>query len=150
MRIKPEISAKYAELEIHVCKNREDEEARRVLEELHALYDTSLPATDERGNRRRLMPKDLVSFFAEGQRVFAMGAEGRYVVSKKLYELESELANAGFVRISKSELVNVRKIRSLDLSVMGTIRVIMCTGYETYTSRRNVAKIKALLLGEKE
>ena len=40
---------------------------------------------------------------------------------------------------------NYKRIRSLDLGLTGTIRVIMKNGYETYSSRRNVAKLKELL-----
>jgi DNA-binding LytR/AlgR family response regulator len=39
----------------------------------------------------------------------------------------------------------VKKIKSLDMSVTGTIRVIMKNDYETYVSRRNVARIKERL-----
>lgn len=44
----------------------------------------------------------------------------------------------------------LKKIRSLDVSLTGTIKVIMKNGYETYTSRRNVAKLKELLLRGKK
>ena len=50
-----------------------------------------------------------------------------------------------FFRISKSEIVNLKKIRRLDMSVTGTIKVILSDGTETYTSRRNVTKLKNCL-----
>ena len=67
------------------------------------------------------------------------------MISKKLYELEEAYGEDNFVRISKSELVNVKKIKSLDLSLTGTIKVIMKNGYETFSSRRNIAKIRERL-----
>ena len=85
----------------------------------------------------------------EGQRVIVLTGDGRYVVQKKLYELETELGEANFIRISKSEIVNIHKIKSLDLSITGTIRLVMKTGYETYVSRRNVSKIKEKLTKER-
>jgi len=145
MLIKSEINPKFKELELHVCKDRSDIEVLGMLKDLHMLFDASLTGTDERGNRVKLAPAELISFYAEGQKVFALGPEERFSVSKKLYELEKELENAGFVRISKSELVNSKKIRSLDLSFTGTIKVIMSSGYETYTSRRNVSRIKEMI-----
>ena len=141
MLIKSLIDPKYTEMELHICKDRQDDEVARVASELHALFDESLKAVDERGNQRLLPLVSVYSFYAEGQRVFALDEKEKYVVSKKLYELEEQYENH-FVRISKSELVNVKKIKSLDLSLTGTIKVIMKNGYETYSSRRNVAKIR--------
>lgn len=81
--------------------------------------------------------------------MIVLTGDGRYVVQKKLYELETELGDANFIRISKSEIVNIHKIKSLDLSITGTIRLVMKTGYETYVSRRNVSKIKEKLTKER-
>lgn len=146
MQIKTIIDKKYKETEIHVLKDSLDDEVRNVVRELHGIFDETLTGTDERGNKCVLRPLDIVSFYAEGQRVFAIDDSGRYSVSSKLYELEEKYGKSGFVRISKSEVVNFKKIKSLDMSFTGTIKVIMKNGYETYTSRRNVAKIKEILM----
>lgn len=145
MLIKSEIDSKYDELEIHVCKNMADSEVNSTLETLHAVFDKTIKSVDERGNVCTIKPSEVISFYAEGQKVFALKEDGKYSVSLKLYELEEDLEKAYFVRISKSELVNVKRIRSLDLSLTGTIRVVMKNGYETYTSRRNVTKLKNIL-----
>ena len=146
MQIKTIIDKKYKETEIHVLKDSLDDEVRNVVRELHGIFDETLTGTDERGNKCVLRPLDIVSFYAEGQRVFAIDDSERYSVSSKLYELEEKYGKSGFVRISKSEVVNFKKIKSLDMSFTGTIKVIMKNGYETYTSRRNVAKIKEILM----
>lgn len=149
LKIQSVIHEKYKETEIHVCKDRMDEEVRGILGELHTLYDEVIAGVDEAGNRCTLRPAEILSFYAEGQRVIMLGADRRYTVSRKLYELEEQLGSCGFVRISKSEIVNFRQIRSLDMSITGTVRVIMKNGYETYASRRNVTKIKEMLRKEK-
>ena len=145
MIIEPEISSKYDEIEIHVCKNKADSEVKNTLETLHAVFDKSIKAVDERGNVCTVTPSEVISFYAEGQKVFALKDDGKYSIPFKLYELEEEFEKLFFVRISKSELVNVKKIKSLDLSLTGTIKVIMKNGYETYTSRRNVTRLKNIL-----
>ena len=144
MLIRSRIDPKYRELELHICKDRLDDEVARIESELHAMFDESLRAVDERGNQLLLPLVDVYSFFAEGQRVFAMDEKQRYVISKKLYELEEQYEES-FVRISKSELVSIKKIKSLDLSLTGTIKVVMRNGYETYSSRRNIVKIRERL-----
>lgn len=145
MLIKTNINDRYKETELHVCKDTMDEEVKQILGELHAMYDPSVAGTDERGNRCMIQPADIVTFYAEKQKVFAKDNEKTYTIPRTLSDLEKELESYGFVRISKSEIVNLRKIKSLDMSFTGTIRVIMKNGYETYTSRRNVAKLKELL-----
>ena len=150
MQIRSEINSKYQNIEIHVCNDELDDNVKSVMARLHMLFDAEISATDENGNRRMLRPADVISFYAEGQRVMAMDENGRYIVAKKLYELEEEMEKLCFVRISKSEIVNYKKIKGLDMSLTGTIKVIMKNGYETYTSRRNVPKIKELLLKQKK
>ena len=150
MRIKAEINSKYQEMELHVCHRELDTQVRKVVGQLRALFDAPITGTDEAGNRVLIDPAEIISFFAEGQRVMAMDTKRRtFSIANKLYELEKIYEPLSFVRISKSEIVNYKKIRSLDMSITGTIKVIMKNGYETYTSRRNVSKIKTLLLQEK-
>ena len=150
MQIRTNIQDRYTEMELHVCKDVMDDEVRRLVAELHAMYDPTLTGTDEVGNRVVITPGEIVTFYAEKQKVYALGYEKKYSLAKTLAELERELASYGFFRISKSELVNLRKVKNLDLGVTGTIRVVMRNGYETYTSRRNVAKLKELLLRDRD
>ncbi|MBR6308393.1 MAG: LytTR family transcriptional regulator [Lachnospiraceae bacterium] len=149
MLIKTEIDGKYKEIELHVCNNEETGEVKDLVLELHELYDKRIAGVDARGNRCMLNPGEIVSVYAEGQKVMILGADGTYTVSKKLYELEEELGERNFVRISKSEIVNIKKIKNLDMSVTGTIKICMKNGYETFVSRRNVGRIKERLLSER-
>ena len=149
MKIKTDINEKYNEIELHVCNHELSEEVKSISGELHLLYDKKLSGMDEKGNRRMLRPVEIFSLYSEGQRVSALSETERFTVQSKLYELEEELEKSHFIRISKSEIVNFRKIRELDMSVTGTIRIIMKNGYETYASRRNVAKLKEKLKAER-
>ncbi|MCR5104122.1 MAG: LytTR family transcriptional regulator [Eubacterium sp.] len=149
MKIRAEINEKYSEMEVHVCNEEMSDEVKTVMGQLHSFFDTSLTGIDEVGNRCVIRPADIISFYSEGQKVMAMDTSKKYSISKKLYELEQEFESLCFVRISKSEIVNYKKIKSLDMSLTGTIKVVMKNGYETYTSRRNVKKLKELILKEK-
>ena len=145
MKILTETDKKYEEIELHVCNNALTDEVRAIVGELHEIFDSNISGADEKGNKRMLRRAEILSAYSEGQKVIVLTGDGRYSVQKKLYELESELGDTDFIRISKSEIVNVRKIRSLDMSITGTIKLVLKTGYETYVSRRNVAKIKEKL-----
>ena len=146
MLIKTIISPSYPEPELHVCSSELNREVKTILNELHSLYDDRLTGTDRRGDRCLFSPASMISFYAEGKKVTALGDGESYTVAQKLYELEERLSGCGFVRISKSEIINARRIRKLDMSLTGTIRILMQNGYETYASRRNVARLKELLM----
>ena len=67
---------------------------------------------------------------------------------RKLYHtvkeaVEEKLDKTKFVRISNSEIVNLKKIKRLDTSVTGTIKMYLQSDIETYVSRRCISKIKA-------
>ena len=62
-----------------------------------------------------------------------------------VYDLKGRLDRHTFVRISHSEIISLRKITALDLSLTGTIRVTLEGGAVSYVSRRYVRKIKEAL-----
>lgn len=145
MQVRAVINEKYKETEIHVCNQKADENVRNLVEEISAFVNPKLSVQRQNGDKVFLNEKEVISFFSEGQKVFARTAEETYVISKKLYELENELNGKIFFRSSKSEIINLKQIQKLDLSLTGTIRVIMKDGSETYTSRRTVSKLKKAL-----
>lgn len=87
----------------------------------------------------------LIRIYASGGKVFAATDKGEYVLRLRLYELEERLDARQFVRISNSEIVNLRKVSNFDLSFTGTICVKLQDGTVTYVSRRYVPKIKKIL-----
>ena len=70
---------------------------------------------------------------------------GEYTLRLRFYEMEQRLDSNFFVRISNSDIINLRKVKGFDLSFAGTICVTLSNGTVTYVSRRFVAKIKQLL-----
>lgn len=88
---------------------------------------------------------NLIRIYASGGKVFAVTDKGEYALRLRLYELEERLDTRQFVRISNSEIVNLRKVSNFDLSFTGTICVKLQDGTVTYVSRRYVPKIKKIL-----
>ena len=92
-----------------------------------------------------LSEADILRCYGEekGVKVQTIGAV--YDLRERLYELEARLDRHTFVRISHSEIVNLRKVTALDLSLTGTIRITLTGGTVCYVSRRYVKKIKETL-----
>lgn len=92
-----------------------------------------------------LDPAKLLRVYASEGKVMAVTTEGEYVLKMRLYEVEKRLDKRNFVRISNSEIINLKQVKKFDLSYAGTICVSFYDGTTSYVSRRNVAKIKEVL-----
>lgn len=88
---------------------------------------------------------DIIRIYASDGKVYAKTHTGEYVLRLRLYELESRLDKGSFVRISNSEIINLKKVKKFDLSFVGTICVSLSDNTVSYVSRRYVAKIKHIL-----
>lgn len=88
---------------------------------------------------------DLIRIYANSGKVFAVTDKGDYMLRLRLYEIEERLNTHEFVRISNSEIINLKKVNNFDLSFTGTICVKLSNGTTTYVSRRYVSKIKKIL-----
>lgn len=119
-------------------------------EELAAQLRALMPETPIlwQGDRAiRPAAADILRFYTEDKGVLAQLADGRVcTVRLRLYELEERLDGHTFVRISHSEIVNLRRVTALDLSITGTIKMHLADGAAVcYVSRRYVKKIRQAL-----
>ena len=145
MKVRARIDKSFETLEIQVCNKELTTQVQQLVEDISAFVNEGIAVTDFRGEKIMLPTRDILRIYTENQRVMVQDAKGSYSTQEKLYELESRLDEGQFFRISKSEIVNLKKIRRLDMSITGTIKVILSDGTETYTSRRNVTKLKQIL-----
>lgn len=90
-------------------------------------------------------PSSIYRVYAQSGKVFAETNNGNYLLRLRLYEAEERLEKLSFVRISNSDIINLKKVKSFDLSFAGTICITLSNGMVTYVSRRTVSKIKKLL-----
>ncbi|MCM1423657.1 MAG: LytTR family transcriptional regulator [bacterium] len=88
---------------------------------------------------------DLIRIYAGSGKVFAVTHKGEYVLRLRLYEIEERLPPHQFVRISNSEIINLKKVHHFDVSYTGTIGVKLANDTVTYVSRRYVSKLKKIL-----
>ncbi|MCQ2526665.1 MAG: LytTR family transcriptional regulator [Lachnospiraceae bacterium] len=145
MNIKAIINEKYTETELHVCSNKMTSEVTDMIASIDRLVNNGFPVKAANGDTVPVYPGDIFAVYAENQKVFIRTKDGSFESSQKLYELEAQLDDKLFIRISRAEIVNIKKIKRLDLGISGTIKVIMADGSESYTSRRNVTKLKKAL-----
>ena len=88
---------------------------------------------------------DIICFTSQQNKVFAHTYKEEYEVDEKIYELEEFLPD-NFLKINKSCIANIEKIKSFDASVTGTLCVNFKNGYRDFVSRRRMKYVKERLL----
>lgn len=144
MKIKLVIEPQYEKPEIHICHKEAGDELHSLYDAVNDVVNTQLMAYDENGVHM-LVSSEIIRIFAQNQKVMAATSKGIYRLHQRLYEIEETLDGSRFLRISNSEIVNVKKIKRMDTSMTGTIQMYLDAGMETYVSRRYVTRIKKAL-----
>ncbi len=144
MEIEIKLDSNYKEPKIIVLTDRMSEEVNQLVKKLTDETPQMIAGFQE-DQLRVLQQEELYRVFTRNGKVFASTDEGEFSLRLRLYELEDRLEKNHFVRISNSEIVNLRKVKNFDLSFAGTICVRLLNGTVTYVSRRFVPKIKQVL-----
>ncbi len=144
MKVTIQIHDKFIEPQVVICNNERNDEVKELYESIIQVTNKTIAAYTENGIER-VMYESFIRVYAEKQKVYAQTKTKKFTLHIRLYELEQELSKQEFVRISNSEIVNIRKIKKLDTSITGTIKMFLEGDIETYVSRRNVKKIKDAL-----
>lgn len=88
---------------------------------------------------------DVLYFDSVDNRTFLYTENDVMEVKMRLYELELILSEKDFIRISKSQIVNINKIRTLKPELNRTILATMRNGEQLSISRKYVKAIRSML-----
>jgi DNA-binding LytR/AlgR family response regulator len=144
MEIEIKIDGNYKEPKIIILTEKMSDEinllVRKITEDVPQMI-----AGFQNDHLKVLEQDEIFRIYTANNKVFANTSDGDYSLRLRLYELEERLEKNDFVRISNSEIINIRKVKAFDLSFTGTICVKLIDGTVTYVSRRYVPKIKQIL-----
>ncbi len=144
MQVEIKMDSAYTEPKVILMTASMTEEVQRILKKLSE--DVPQIISGSRDEKIEVLhQEDLIRIYADAGKIFAVTEKGQYVLRIRLYELEERLDDRQFVRISNSEIINLRKVDHFDLSFTGTICVSLSNGTTTYASRRYVSRIKKIL-----
>lgn len=121
------------------------EEVQRAAELLADIGTLSIIPGFRDGSAHLLNPARIRRIYASGGKVYAVTDRGEYILRMRLYEAEKKLAHNGFIRISHSEILNLQEVEKFDLSLSGTILVVLSDGSTAYVSRRYVPRIREVI-----
>lgn len=144
MQIEIKIDSSFTEPKIIVMTSSMTEDVQNIIKKLSEASPKIISGSKDE-KLEILDQTDLIHIYANSGKVLAVTDKGEYIIRLRLYELEERLKDSQFVRISNSEIINLNKVKSFDLSFTGTICVKLSNDAVTYVSRRYVSKVKKIL-----
>lgn len=100
------------------------------------------------GRQYEIPITDVLFIESVDNRTFFYTAKQAFETKRRLYELETDLREKSFLRISKSSVVNLMKINSIKPALNGRLRAVLSNGEEIIISRKYVPDLKNTLKGE--
>lgn len=144
MQVEIKMDSAYTEPKVIVLTAEMTEEVTRLVQKL-TENNPQIISGSKAERIAVLEQSEMIRIYAANSKVFAVTDSGEYTLRLRLYEVEERLDPNQFVRISGSEIVNLRKVKNFDLSFAGTICVELMNGTSSFVSRRYVSKIKKIL-----
>lgn len=148
VHIRFEQDASLDHIDVVIRAPDQDDSVTDLINRISARPPDMLTAYDENGNVRKLDQKKIVLASVNGKVVDLITDDGIWHIRQTLQNLEDNLDKQRFVRISRYEIVNVEKILKYDFTVVGTLRIELTGGMETWASRRCIPAIRRRLTGK--
>ena len=108
MQIEIKIDEDCKEPKIIVVTDKMTEEINEVIKKLSEQQPQIIAGFKEE-IVKVLELSDIYRIYASGGKVFAETTHGEYTLRLRLYEIEERLDNNNFVRISNSDIINLKK-----------------------------------------
>ncbi|MBE0701297.1 MAG: LytTR family transcriptional regulator [Acholeplasmataceae bacterium] len=146
MKIRVEENEKNETLEVVIHCQKINHEVHEIQKALLYFDKTIIGKKDDRSYT--LTPNDIFYFDSVDNKVFAYTKDDLFDVNLKLYQLETLLINANFLRINKNTIVNTNKIKSFKSTLNGRMEAKLISDERLDISRMYVPKLKEMLGGK--
>lgn len=132
-----------------VCRASEnDTDVGTLMRKITEIGAKKISVTDEGGNICIIPQEDIISVSVMGKQVSFKTADGTFFSQQTLQEIEKELYNDCFVRISRYEIVNINRIVKFDFTLSGTLCIFLEGGITTWASRRCIPDVRRKIFGK--
>lgn len=143
MKIEINIDEKITDMEIVVTCNRLTPKVEKILTALRMMDCQMIGKKD---NEIHILDIAQIIYIESVERkCFIYTADDVYESDFPLYELERQLAEYGFFRVSKSFLIHLPSIHSLKADINRRIRITMVNGEQIIASRQYAEGLKKRL-----
>lgn len=143
MKVRVDISPEYKEPVAVIHTDRVTEDIRRIID-LLGTSDTPVTALQNEEDIVVLKPGDIYMVRVEEGDTMIYGAKQKYRSRKRLYELAEQLGKQ-FMQISKTTLINLSYMDSIEPGFSGTLQLKLKNGNKDYVSRKYLPEFKKYL-----
>lgn len=144
MKINIDIDSKVSEDIISIRAAEMTDEIKNVVKYIESLGSNSTLNGRIDKDIYRIRLDHVHRFFIEDKVPQLQTSKNTYAVDKRLYQIE-EITGLDFIKISKSEIININFLDHLSITPSGQIKIYMKNGEYTFSSRRYLKSIKERL-----
>ena len=133
MKINLDIDGKYDDTEVIIRAPHLNNDIERMVAMMRMI---DMQIAVRKDNETYLLETEKIIYIeAVDRKTFVYTNSENYESELKLYEIEQELVERDFLRISKNSIVNLRKIKSLKTDVNRKIRITLQNDEQIVMSR---------------
>lgn len=143
MKVSVDVSAEYNEPHAVIYTDRVTQEIQRIMDILGGSEGPITALLNEE-DLVILKPTEIYMVRVENTETILYGESKKFRSRKRLYELASQLGK-GFMQISKSTLVNLSYLDSIEPGFSGTMLLKLKNGSKDYVSRTYLPAFKKYL-----
>ncbi|MBQ7359506.1 MAG: LytTR family transcriptional regulator [Lachnospiraceae bacterium] len=143
MKVSVELSSEYREPYAIVYADKVTDEIQKMIDILSA-NETPITALQNEDNIVILQPDEIYMVRVEDGDTIIFGEKQKYRSRKRLYELEQQLGRQ-FMQISKSTLVNLAYLDSVEAGFNCTLLLKLKNGCKDFVSRTYLPQFKKYL-----
>lgn len=143
MILKTEQDKTCNDIEVYVRYAELDGRTGRMISLIRS-FDISIKCREE-GVERLIGASEICYIESVDKRTFVYTNESFFQTEQRLYQLEQELATLGFVRVSKSCIVNINALESIKPLFNSRMEATLKNGEKLYITRKYIGNIKQAL-----
>lgn len=143
MKIEINIDEKYSDVSVKIKAPRITQEIEKIVSLMRMI---NMQIAVKREDETYLLDTDKILYIeAVERKTFVYTADASFESDLKLYEIEKELLEQDFIRISKQIIINLRKIKSLKADINRKIRVTLLNDEQIIVSRMYADELRKRL-----
>lgn len=143
MRIEIDVDEKYSDLTVEIKTPQLTPEIERIISLMRMI---NMQIAVKKGDEIVLLDTDEILYIEALERnTYVYTKKDFYEINMRLYEIEQLLIEQGFIRVSKTDIVNLKNIQSLRADINRKIRVTLVNGEQIIVSRNYADELKKRL-----
>lgn len=143
MKLHIEQSEEYSDIDITIRCNNIDSQLSRLIEQIR-LYGYALQGKID-GTTTLIPPDEIYYFESIDGKTFIYKEKDVFGSDLKLYEIEERFCKGIFVRVSKSTILNINKLKNFRTQLNGKLEAQLKNGERLEINRHYVPELKQRL-----